>query len=57
MKHSHTHIWIHIIWATKNRERILFKETGRQVFDFLLNKSKEKHLQKNITNGKKNMAF
>ncbi len=41
MKHSHTRIWIHTIWATKNRERILFKKTGRQVFDFLLNKSKE----------------
>lgn len=41
MKHSHTRIWIHTIWAIKNRERILFKKTGRQVFDFLLNKSKE----------------
>ncbi len=45
MKHSHTRIWVHIIWATKNRERILFKEPGKQLYDFLMNKSKTLNIE------------
>ena len=45
MKHSHTRIWVHIIWATKNRERILFKEQGKQLYDFLMNKSKTLNIE------------
>ena len=41
MLHTHTCVWIPIIWATKNRERILHNEKGKQLFDFLINKGIE----------------
>ena len=41
MKHSHTRIWIHIIWATKKRERILFPDMAVQVFNFMIKKAVE----------------
>ena len=41
MKHSHTRIWIHLIWATKNRERCLFKHAGQPLYEHLLKKAKE----------------
>ena len=41
MLHTHSRIWIHIIWATKNRERILHKEISKELFEFLINKGKE----------------
>ena len=41
MKHTHSRIWVHLVWTTKFRERILFKETGKILFDFLINKAKE----------------
>jgi len=40
MKHSHTRIWVHTIWATKNRERILFKDVGKELYQHLLTKAK-----------------
>jgi REP element-mobilizing transposase RayT len=41
MSHTHTCVWIHIIWATKNRERILHNEKGKELFDFLINQGIE----------------
>ncbi len=41
MQHTYSCIWIHIIWATKNRERILSKENGIQLFDHFIDKGKE----------------
>ena len=41
MRHSHTRIWIHLIWATKNRERCLFKQAGQPLYDHFLEKAKE----------------
>jgi len=41
MKHSHTKIWIHLIWATKNRERVLFKDTAIELFNFITKKATE----------------
>ncbi len=41
MLHTHSCVWIHLIWATKNRERVLFKNYGKQLFDHLINKGKE----------------
>ncbi len=41
MKHSHTKIWIHIVWATKNRESIFTKDKAIKLFDFIINKAKE----------------
>ena len=41
MLHTHSRIWIHIIWTTKNRQRIIHKDQGIVLFDFLINKAKE----------------
>jgi REP element-mobilizing transposase RayT len=41
MRHSHTRIWIHLVWATKNRERMLFKHAGKPLYDHLLTRSEE----------------
>ena len=41
MLHTHSRIWVHLIWATKNRERILHKEQGIKLFNFLITKGKE----------------
>jgi len=41
MLHSHTRIWIHLVWSTKNHERIIFKEVGIQLYEFLMEKSIE----------------
>lgn len=40
MLHTHSRIWIHLVWATKNRQRIIHKTQGLQLFDFLLTKGK-----------------
>ena len=44
MLHTHSKIWIHLIWATKNRDRVLFKDNGRELFDFLIDKAKENQI-------------
>ena len=41
MLHSHTRLWVHLIWATKNRQRILFKDAGRPLYEHLLKKAAE----------------
>ncbi len=41
MKHSHTRIWIHLIWAVKNRERCLFADAGQQLYKHLLMRAKD----------------
>jgi len=41
MLHTYSCIWIHIIWATKNREPVLFGENGISLFNHLVNKGKE----------------
>ncbi len=41
MEHTYSCVWVHLIWATKNRERILYKDQGQKLFDFLINKDKE----------------
>ena len=45
MQHTHSRIWVHIIWATKNRRRVLFKEAGKQLYNFLMDKSKELNIE------------
>ena len=41
MKHSHTRIWIHIIWGTKDHARCLFNETAIQAHKHLLQKAND----------------
>ena len=45
MKHTHSRIWVHIIWTTKNRERILLKEPSKKLYAFLMDKSKELNIE------------
>jgi len=44
MLHTHSCIWVHLIWATKNRERILYWDKGKQLFDLLIEKGKEQEV-------------
>ena len=41
MVHTYSRIWVHLIWTTKNRERILFRDRGKQLFDYLIGKGKD----------------
>ena len=41
MLHTHSRIWVHLVWATKHRERILHKDIGKTLFDFMISKAKE----------------
>jgi len=41
MVHTYSRIWVHLIWTTKNRERILFRDQGKQLFEYLINKGKD----------------
>jgi len=38
--HTHSRIWIHLVWTTKRREPILNKEIRIRLFDFLIGKGK-----------------
>src|SRR6056297_3534243 len=44
MLHSHTKIWIHLIWGTKNHERIMFRENAKNIHSHLIEKSKEQEI-------------
>jgi REP element-mobilizing transposase RayT len=33
--HSYSRCWLHLIWATRSRERMLFGEAARKTSDFL----------------------
>ncbi len=41
MLHAYTWNWLHIVWGTKNHERILFKELSEPLYQFILKKSDE----------------
>ena len=40
--HSYSRCWLHMIWTTLNRERMLFGEVAGRVSDFLSNYSESK---------------
>ena len=40
MLHSQTKIWIHLIWATKNRDKVLFDKQVDQIHAHIIKKSK-----------------
>lgn len=41
MTHTHTRIWIHIIWGTKNHRKCLFKEVGKKLYRHLIDLGNE----------------
>lgn len=42
--HSYTRCWIHLIWGTHNREKLLSKEVSRELKEFLLSYAKGKKI-------------
>ena len=44
MLHSHIKVWVHLIWSTKNRSRILHKELRSQLFTHLIEKGAESEI-------------
>ncbi len=44
-------IWIHLIWATKNRQPFLTKEIRAKVFSHIRKNAKEKGIQLDFING------
>ena len=43
-KHSYNKIWIHFIWETPDKEKILSKDTRKKISNFLYSYCKEKHI-------------
>jgi REP element-mobilizing transposase RayT len=41
MVHSHCNVWVHFVWATKYRQKVLFKNEASQLFSFFVTKSEE----------------
>jgi len=42
--HSYTKLWVHIIWETLNREKLLNEKARKLVSEYLFNYSKEKNI-------------
>lgn len=42
--HSYTRCWLHLIWGTLNREKILHKKASAEVKNYLLIYTKEKNI-------------
>ena len=47
-KHSYNKIWIHFIWETLDKQKILLKEARLKLSDFLYKYCKEKNIYMNI---------
>lgn len=41
MIHTHSRIWIHLIWTVKKRQKILNTKIGKELFSFLSQKASE----------------
>ncbi|MBI5214527.1 MAG: IS200/IS605 family transposase [Ignavibacteriae bacterium] len=48
---SYVKIWIHAVWGTKNRERILSKEIREQLFQHIRKNASEKKIYVDTING------
>lgn len=46
--HSHSRCWLHLIWGTRDRERILQKDAAPRVSQFLTNYASEKKIYMKI---------
>ncbi|HEY6906994.1 MAG TPA: IS200/IS605 family transposase [Ignavibacteriaceae bacterium] len=42
--HSYSKIWVHIIWETHNREKLLNEKAAKAVSEYLFNYSKEHNI-------------
>ena len=48
---SHFKIWIHVVWGTKNHERILNKEVRSKLFQHIRENAKAKQIYIDFING------
>lgn len=48
---SHVKVWIHAVWGTKNRERLLTKEVRLQVLSHIRENAKQKQIYIDRLNG------
>jgi putative transposase len=44
-------IWVHLVWTTKNRERILIKEIRQDIFNHIKENAKNKGIYIDFING------
>jgi len=51
MAHSFSKIWIHAIWATKNRENFIHSKIERTIFDIMKNEFESSGCSVEIING------
>lgn len=51
MSHSFSTIWIHAVWATKNREPILNSQLEKPLYSFLFSELKKMNCPGRIING------
>jgi len=42
--HSYSKVWLHLIWATHNKEKVLLKDVRKQVSNFLYTYAEEKEI-------------
>ena len=43
-QHSYTKVWIHYIWSTHNKEKVLFKDIRRTISNYLYQYADEKNI-------------
>ena len=51
MAQSHCHLWVHFVWATKERKRLMKKEYRWNIINHIRNKSIEKEYHIDTVNG------
>ena len=51
MSHSYNKIWIHAIWATKNRQKLITQEVEGTLYPFLLSQFKDLDCPVRVLNG------
>ena len=44
MQHTDSRLWIHLIWGTKKRERLLNPDIGRKLFQYMIDKAKSEDI-------------
>ena len=42
--HSYSKVWLHLIWSTHNKEKVLVKDVRKQVSNFLYTYAEEKEI-------------
>jgi putative transposase len=48
---SHTRIWVHTVWSTKNREPMLTRQIQSEAFPHIIAKSRDMHVAIDTING------